>query len=62
MVKFEAAAMLDDDSNWNESDEEAEQAEKCEASDDYDGGEDEYESLEGHLDYIKGIYHFCAYL
>ena len=60
----EVAAMLDDDSDWNDSDEEAERDEKREASDDYDGGEEEHEGLEGFLDYIEEyqvFFRLCAY-
>ena len=49
----EVAAMLDDDSDWIDSDEEAERDEKREASYDYDSGEEEHEGLEGFLDYIE---------
>jgi len=49
----EVAAMLDDDSDWNDSDEEAKRDEMREASDDYDGGEEEYEGLEGYLGNIR---------
>jgi len=55
--------MLDNDSDWNESDEEAKQAKKCEAGDDCDGGEEEYEGLKGYFNYIEeyqAFYHFCA--
>ena len=49
----EVAAMLDNDSDWNDSDEEAKRDEMREANDDYDGGEEEHEGLEGYLDYIE---------
>ena len=60
----EVDAMLDDDSDWNDSDEEAERDEKREASDDYDGGEEEHEGLEGFLDYIEEyqvFFRLCVY-
>ena len=56
--------MLDNDSDWNDSDEEAERDEKREASDDYDGGEEEHGGLEGFLDYIEKyqvFFRLCAY-
>jgi len=56
MARFqgkEVAAMLDDESDWNDSDEEAKQEEKHEASEDFNTDEEEDGGLNAYLDYIK---------
>jgi len=56
MARFQAkevAAMLDDESDWNNSDEEAKEDEKREANKDFNDDEAEDRGLDAYLGYIE---------